>query len=131
GAVVGDPRRTGGVRGPGGSARSWRGEAGEELVARHVDPVAKRLVAEKDLERDDLDPVALAPLVGQVGGGVGDDREAASQQLFDGQDERVVLLAALLDLDLEPWIVRANLRLEPGQLRVARLVRAGHGRQRV
>ena len=92
---------------------------------------AKRLVAEKDLERDDLDPVALAPLAGQVGGGVGDDREAASQQLFDGQDERVVLLAALLDLDLEPWIVRANLRLEPGQLVVARLLAAVHGDQLV
>src|SRR6266851_2955136 len=104
--------------------RARRGEANKELLARHVDLVAKRLLAEEDLEWDDLDLVAVAPLGGQVGSRVGDDREGTGQKLFDGEDEGVVLLAALLDLDLQARIARADLGLELSHLVVAGLLAA-------
>src|SRR6266851_1818928 len=104
--------------------RARRGEANKELLARHVDLVAKRLLAEEDFEWDDLDLVAVAPLGGQVGSRVGDDREGTGQKLFDGEDEGVVLLAALLDLDLQARIARADLGLELSHLVVAGLLAA-------
>jgi hypothetical protein len=49
----------------------------EELLVSQVDAVAKRVLAEVDLERNDLDAVALAPLGRQVGSRIGDYTEAA------------------------------------------------------
>src|SRR2546425_3279092 len=50
-------------------------------------------------------------------------REAA---LFDGEDERVVLLPALLDLDLETRVAGADLGFELCELIVARLLASVH-----
>src|SRR5207302_2534352 len=96
----------------------------EELLVAHVDAVAKRLLAEEDLEGHYLDAVARAPLVRQVGRRVRDDGEGSGQALFDGEDERVVLLPALLDLDLQAGIVGTDLCLELVHLRVAGLLSA-------
>src|SRR5947209_19996751 len=53
------------------------------------------------------------------------------EALFDREDERVVLLAAQLDLDLEAGVARADLRLEARHLRVRRLLAAVHGHELV
>jgi hypothetical protein len=78
--VFGEPREHLGKlarrRGRGGWQLGRRRESPEELVIGHVDPIAKRLVSEQHLERYDLDLISLAPFVREVGGGVGDHREA-------------------------------------------------------
>ncbi len=110
-------------------------QAAEELVVGDVDAVAKRLVLEDDLQRDDCDPIPRAPLFGKVGGGVGDHREPtrASHQvwLFDGEDERVVLLAALLDFDREAGEIRTDGLFEVGKLVIARALAPIDGDQLV
>jgi hypothetical protein len=77
GVGLGEVARAG--RAGGGQARR-RLELAEELVVGQVDAVAKGLLAEEDLERDDLDRVLLPPLRGEVGGGVGDDPELRCRQ---------------------------------------------------
>ena len=59
----------------GGGQRARCGQPREELLVGDIDSVAKRFLAEEDFERHDLDVVATAPLVGQVGSRVRDDRE--------------------------------------------------------
>jgi hypothetical protein len=56
-------------------------EAAEELVIGDVDPVSKGLIAEQHLERDHLDLISVAPFVGQVRRGVGDDGKPATHRL--------------------------------------------------
>src|SRR5207237_3341575 len=94
----------------GGGRRRFRQLGGrrqllKELLVGEVDAVLVGLVPEVDAERDNLDAVLLAPGLRQVRRGVGDDSKPTSSQpgapLLDRDDERVVLLAAVLNFDLQ------------------------------
>src|ERR1700680_4540870 len=56
---------------------------------------------------------------------------ARRAHLLDRQNERVVLLAALLDLDLQSWLSGANVRFELVELVVAGALAAVDGDQLV
>jgi len=58
-----------------------RGKPRKELFVAHVHAVAERFLPKQDFERDDLDVVALAPLVRKVRGRVGDDGEGTLQKI--------------------------------------------------